>query len=126
MTRTPSNDPANEDVKNAVDRPVDSPIEAQLAAPPVSYAEPASTMVPVSSDQHQSTMFADMIQSKVAVLSTLCLMTGALGLPLLWMNRQFTDRERLFWAVVVTIYTTILIGIVVWICLWAYNRIMGV
>ncbi len=121
MTKTPSNDQANE-----FHQPGDSPIDAQLAAPPASYPEPAGESVSVGANRQQPTMFADMIQSKVAVLATLFLMTGALGLPLLWMNRQFTDRERIFWAIVVTIYTMILIGIVAMICLWAYNRIMGI
>jgi hypothetical protein len=49
------------------------------------------------------TVFTDMIQNRAAVLAILFLATGALGIPLLWINRKFSSIERVFWAVVVTV-----------------------
>ena len=102
----------------------ESPIDAQLAAPPVSY-EPQPTGHQQADRGATPTPFADMMQNRGAVLAVLFLATGALGIPLLWINRKFSDRERLVWAVVVTIYTAILIAAVGWVCLWSYRRIVG-
>ncbi|MEM1225335.1 MAG: hypothetical protein AAGJ40_06545 [Planctomycetota bacterium] len=49
-------------------------------------------------------------QSRSMVLATLLLVTGALGLPLLWRSDQFGRRERWAWALIVTLYTAILIA----------------
>ena len=102
----------------------DSPIDAQLAAPPVSYDEyPRGQRA--AGGGVMPTTFEDLVQNRGAVLAMLFLATGALGIPLLWMNKKFSDRERMFWAVVVTIYTIILIAAVGWVCLWSYRRIVG-
>lgn len=66
-----------------------------------------------------------LIQSKLAVLACLFLVTGFLGLPLLWMNRRFNTAERFLWAVVVIVYTLVLIGLVGAIVVWCYNQIVG-
>ncbi len=50
---------------------------------------------------------------------------GLAGSPLLWMNKKFSDRERIFWAIVVTLYTILLVLGAVWICLWSYRRVFG-
>lgn len=64
-----------------------------------------------------------LLESRLAVLCILFFVTGALGLPLLWFSPRFSWLERLFWAVVVTIYTVLLIALV-WVVLrWSYNRI---
>lgn len=88
--------------------PHDTPIEAKLTS------HPARTS---STDR--------MIQSRGAVLAVLFLVMGALGIPLLWMNKAFSNAERWFWAVVVTIYTAILIYIAWRICMWSYHQIVG-
>jgi len=46
-----------------------------------------------------------------------------LGLPLLWMNPRFSNMERWLWAVIVTIYTCILIALAGWIVMWSWNSI---
>jgi hypothetical protein len=102
----------------------ESPIDAQLAAPPVSYDERPSEYQAADVGV-TATPFGDMMQNRGAVLAVLFLATGALGLPLLWMNKKFSDRERMFWAIVVTIYTVILIAAVGWVCLWSYRRVVG-
>ena len=107
-----------------------SPIEAQLAVPPSAVAEmDASTLstpqglVGIAPARYGGA--EKLIQSKLAVLACLFLVTGFLGLPLLWMNRRFSTAERFLWAIVVTIYTLALIGLVGAIVLWCYKQIVG-
>lgn len=107
-----------------------SPIEAQLAAPPSAAADLDNSALSNASDSvgNPPAGYAGaekLIQSKLAVLACLFLVTGFLGLPLLWMNRGFSTAERLLWAIVVTIYTLALIGLVVAIVLWCYKMIVG-
>lgn len=64
-----------------------------------------------------------LIQNKLAVLACLFLVTGFLGLPLLWMNRRFSTAERFVWSLVVTIYTLALIGLVGLVVLWLYRQV---
>jgi hypothetical protein len=66
-----------------------------------------------------------MIQNRAAVLAVLFLATGALGIPLLWTNQKFSRNERVFWAIVVTIYTAALIAGLCAILMWSYRRIRG-
>ncbi len=100
----------------------ESPIEAQRAAPPVFGNQEAMPMVshaPPARDEGGG----NLIQNKLAVLAALFLVTGFLGLPLLWMNRQFSAVERLFWSVVIIIYSLILTGITVFVIWWSYRQI---
>ncbi|TWU45240.1 hypothetical protein Q31b_04110 [Novipirellula aureliae] len=66
------------------------------------------------------------LQSRMAVLGMLFLVTGALGIPLLWMNKRFSTRERVVWAVVVSIYTAALLYFTYILCMWSYHRIVGI
>jgi len=68
-------------------------------------------------------LFERVTHSRLAVLGVLFLMTGFLGLPLLWMNPRFSNMERWLWAVIVTIYTCILIALAGWIVMWSWNSI---
>ena len=107
-----------------------SPIDAQLAAPPLSANDiTVSTLGqapdPVGYAQTGGGGTDKLIQSKLAVLACLFLVTGFLGLPLLWMNRRFSTAERLFWSIVVTIYTLVLIAIVGAVLVWVYRQIAG-
>lgn len=102
----------------------DSPIEAKLAAPTVSYEQDAHADSSSASNSPPRPV-TDLVQNRGAVLAMLFGVTGALGLPLLWMNKRFTDGQRLFLAFVVTIYTIVLIAIVGWICLWSYRQVFG-
>ena len=107
-----------------------SPIEAQLAAPP-SAADDLDNSAFLNKQGSVGNAPSGyggaekLIQSKLAVLACLFLVTGFLGLPLLWMNRGFSTAERLLWAIVVTIYTLALIGLVAAIALWCYRMIVG-
>ena len=48
------------------------------------------------------------LQNRLTVLAILFFVTGALGLPLLWVNRRFSIREQMIWSLVVTLYTALL------------------
>lgn len=101
-----------------------SPIDAQLAAPTASYGD-HSARASARPGEATPGVFADMIQHRGAVLGILFLVTGAIGLPLLWMNKKFSTAERIVWSIIVTLYTIILIGIVCWIVLWSFRQIRG-
>ena len=60
------------------------------------------------------------------VLAILFGVTGALGLPLLWMSTKFSLVERIFWSLVVILYTTALVGVTAAIVMWAYGVISSV
>ncbi len=66
---------------------------------------------------------AALVQNKFAVLAVLFFVTGFLGLPLLWICRNFSNTERWIWAVLNTLYTCTLIWIVAKICMWSWNQI---
>ncbi len=67
-----------------------------------------------------------LLENKLAVLSMLFLVTGALGIPVLWMSPKFSTFERWLWTILNSIYTAGLIWIVVQICLWSWRRISGI
>ena len=97
----------------------ESPIMGKLAAPP-----------PVVPDDHESDderagNRGGMFQGRASVLCILFLVTGALGIPLLWASPNFSNRERIFWTFAVLLYTILLfvaLGGVMW---WAYHRLIG-
>ena len=104
-----------------------SPIDGQMAAPPVAYEaelrggpENGEEVVASSGDSA-----SDMVQSRAAVLAILFLVTGALGIPLLWMNQKFSTLERVMWSVIVTLYTIALIAVAWMIVMWSYRQIFG-
>ncbi len=84
------------------DEQFNSPIEARLVEPPAKF-----------------------LDNKWAVLAILFAVTGFLGIPLLWTNKNFTSTERIFWSIIVTIYTLFLIGGAAAICVWSYQQIIG-
>jgi hypothetical protein len=102
----------------------DSIIEAGLAAPP---AVMATTPHPEANAGQNKSMggfsVERLIQSKLAVLAVLFGVTGFLGLPLLWMNKRFSDFERWLWALLNIVYTSTLIYGAFRICLWSYRQI---
>ncbi len=121
--------------RNAPDR--NSPIEAQLASPPaddeviedevVEDEVIEATLVDDSWPGSGSTATdgSAFVQSRGAVFATLFLVTGVLGIPLLWMNQKFSNTERIVWSVIVTVYTAILIAIAYAIVMWSYRQIFG-
>lgn len=95
----------------------ETPIEAKLAAPPPGLDHDSESDTPEPKPR--------MFQSRVAVLSILFLVTGAIGIPLLWASPHFSDNERFFWTFMVLLYTLgllVMAGGIVW---WAYARLFG-
>jgi len=97
----------------------ESPIDARLAAPPPRDSIEQGTIVTSKSGMSSLT------QSRTMVLAILFGVTGALGIPLLWMNTPFSTAERIFWSIAVTIYTAALVGITGAIVVWSYRVITG-
>ena len=100
-------------------QPDESPLEAQLAAPPAVNPSGDPTA------RQAKSSVATIAESKGMVLAILFGVTGALGIPLLWVNGKFSLAERLFWSLVVIIYTTALVGVTAAIVMWAYRVIIG-
>ena len=94
-----------------------SPIQAAMASPVHPAGESASTAGGNSGP--------GMLQSKLAVLTVLFCVTGFLGLPLLWVNKRFSNLERVFWTVIVSVYTCTLLAGTVAIIMWMYRRVAG-
>lgn len=57
------------------------------------------------------------------MLGLLFLVTGALGIPLLWISRAFSTWTKVLLTVVVTVYTALLIWGVWLVMVWAYYRV---
>ena len=107
-----------------------SPIDAQMSAPPnlandVSAPSVGHAPIQVGHAPTGGGGAEKLIQNKLAVLACLFLVTGFLGLPLLWMNRRFNTAERIIWSIVVIIYTLVLFGLVGLVFLWSYRQIFG-
>ncbi len=68
---------------------------------------------------------SSMLQSRSAVLAMLFLVTGAVGIPLLWMSPSFSFGERIFWSILTLAYTTALLLIAGGIVWWCYQIIVG-
>ena len=99
------------------ERPHQSPIDAQLSAPP---ADRLTAKV----SQKRSSGSA-LTESRSMVLLILFGVTGALGIPLLWINKRFSLIEKLFWSAMVLIYTSLLVGFAAWVVMWAYRVVTG-
>lgn len=67
----------------------------------------------------------ELLQNRLAVLALLFLVTGCLGIPLLWVNKRFTTGQRVLWSIVVTLYTAALVAIVAAVWVWSYRRLFA-
>lgn len=65
-----------------------------------------------------------MISSRKFILLILFCVTGALGLPLLWISSAFDRTEKVLWSLANLIYTVVLIALCIAICMWAYARVL--
>ncbi|XZE53444.1 hypothetical protein SH139x_005186 [Planctomycetaceae bacterium SH139] len=62
-------------------------------------------------------------RSKVAILVTVFLVAGILGLPLIYVSRAFNRLEKVFWTVVVLLYTVALFyGLYLYV-IWLFDRV---
>ena len=58
------------------------------------------------------------------VVAILFLVTGALGIPLIWLCRAFSTRAKILLTFAVTIYTVLILWVFWLIMLWCYHRIV--
>jgi hypothetical protein len=65
-----------------------------------------------------------MAESRWMVLAILFGVTGALGIPLLWISKRFSLAERIFWSIAVLVYTAALLGITAAIVMWTYRMVI--
>lgn len=65
------------------------------------------------------------LQSRLTVLGTLFLITGAIGLPLLWCSPVFSRLEKCLWSMATAIYTAALVGVTWTIVAWCYRSAIG-
>jgi hypothetical protein len=84
--------------------------------------ERVSTAPPIYVPSEGST-WQQLTKSPWLVLGILFFVTGALGLPLLWSSPSFSTNSKWFWSIVVSVYTVLLIAIVVAIVWWAFATI---
>jgi len=61
------------------------------------------------------------LNSRTAVLGTLFLVTGAIGLPMVWYSPVFSKVEKWFWSFMAIAYTSALIGVTWAIVYWCYR-----
>ena len=94
------------------------PIQAELVA----FEKRPSSAGKSASDRGS---LAKLVQNRTAVLAVLFLVTGAFGIPLLWISKRFSTAERILWSLIVLLYTIVLIGGTTWILWWAYQRLVG-
>ncbi len=103
--------------------PLDLPINQPLAAPPaMPEGQPRSDTANAARDRQSHD---GLLQSRGAVLGFVFLVAGVVGLPLLWVNPNFSRRERVFWTVIVLFYTCtllVLFGGMMW---WIYQLLVG-
>ncbi len=106
----------NERIKNDHMAGDESPIQAVLASQPDASDAANATVARDSTSR---------LQSRATVLLTLFIATGALGIPLLWVNKKFTQGERVFWSIMVLIYSTAVLALGGAIVIWMWNKTMS-
>ncbi len=113
-------DPQKREIRN-------SPIE-DLAAPPLAVGNeipPSGEVGGGVQPNKLSGVWSQTLQSRTAVLATLFLVTGALGLPMLWYSPVFSRVDKILWTLMIMIYTTALIGVTWAIVVWCYRLVMS-
>lgn len=105
--------------------PMDPPIDQPSAASTRGDGQATAKTVEVSlSAPHPPP--ERLLQSRGAVLGFLFLIAGIVGLPLLWVNPNFSRRERVFWTVIMLLYSFILVVLFGGMLWWIYQLIIGV
>ena len=101
--------------------PSPSPIEQPMHITKQSDNQPATDVPKHKSEEHHG-----LLQSRGAVLSFVFLVAGVVGLPLLWMNPNFSRNERVLWTVLIVMYSITLLILAGGIVFWVYQAIFGV
>ena len=100
--------------------PIRSSIDAQLGAPTSAVRKNASGANSAPATEHSG-----ILHSRKAVLSFVFLVAGILGLPLIWIHPSFTRGQRIFWTVIVLIYTCTLLALAGSLMWWIYRQVIG-
>lgn len=97
----------------------ESPIQAVIAAPPELSPNDPST------GARREDPLQSKLQSRAVVLFTIFVAAGAFGIPLLWVNKKFTQGERIFWSIAAVLYSfgVLLLGAV--ILMWIWKKTIG-
>lgn len=77
---------------------------------------------PPSAARVRDTSLRAAIDNPYVVLALLFLVTGFLGLPVLWISRGFGLTSKIVLSIVVTIYTLLLIGCTISVIWWSWAR----
>jgi hypothetical protein len=102
----------------------DPPLQSSMDQP--LQGSPRAEQPPAEASSSQREEHQSLLQSRGAVLSFVFLVAGVVGLPLLWMNPNFSRGERVAWTVIVLLYSItllILAGGMVW---WIYRQLFGI
>lgn len=86
---------------------------------------PAIPPLQIGQSRSLGSVWQNTLQSRTAVLATLFLVTGAIGLPLLWYSPVFSRFEKFLWSLMTVMYTSALIGVTWAIVYWCYQLVMG-
>lgn len=62
-------------------------------------------------------------RSKLAILTTVFLVAGVLGVPLILYSPVFSTFEKIFWSVAAAIYSATLLYILYVVIVWAQSRL---
>lgn len=79
------------------------------------------------SDAHVSAI-EKLVNSKVTVLVLCFAVLGFFGVPLICVSKGFTRSQKIFWSVVVIVYTLILVAITaasIWFAWRQWQEILG-
>ncbi len=66
-----------------------------------------------------------LLHSPVVILGMCFLVLAILGIPLIWLSPAFSHRQKWIWSIVITVYTFLLIAIVIAVVWWAISRIQS-
>jgi hypothetical protein len=84
----------------------------------------ASAKTNVQRTSRPRSEWEQLVSNRKVILLMLFFVTGALGLPLLWLSPAFNATEKVAWSLLNLLYTLMLIGLCVAICYWAYSQVM--
>lgn len=91
--------------------------------PPVVQASPEPPVAQTGKKQTTVTKMMEVIENRWMMLLMLFGVTAALGLPFLWKSRTFSRNEKVFWSIVVSLYTVLIFWIFFKIMYWCYTSI---
>ena len=81
-----------------------------------------STGTPPEPEQRRKT---SSLENPWVVIVMLFCVTGALGIPLIWMCRTFSPTVKVLLTVAVTVYTVLILWVFWLVMVWCYHRIVG-